>query len=105
MEMKNEITVNKNEIISRENSRKIAEFEKKIKELKEQEEELKKAILEEMEANNILKLETDELTISYVASFDKESFDSKRFREEHADMYDEYVKMTAVKPSIRIKVK
>jgi predicted phage-related endonuclease len=77
----------------------------KIKELKKQEDEIKKAILEEMENKNILKIDTDEVSISYIASSDRETFDTKKFREEHSDLYDEFVKFTPVKSSIRVKVK
>lgn len=77
----------------------------KIKELKKQEDKIKKAILEEMENKNILKIDTDEVSISYIASSDRETFDTKKFREEHSDLYDEFVKFTPVKSSIRVKVK
>lgn len=83
----------------------IAEFEKKIKELKAQEDELKEQILNEMQAHNLIKLETDDLVISYVDSYDKESFDKNKLKEDYPKLYDEYIKMSTVKPSIRIKVK
>lgn len=86
-------------------SNKIAEFERKIKELKEQEDRLKENILKEMEAKNIIKVESDDLMISYIAPTDRETLDSKRLKAEHQDLYDEYIKMTPVKSSIRIKVK
>lgn len=93
------------EILDPEVSKTIAEFEKQIKAIKEQEDNLKKAILEEMEQRQIVKMETPDLLISYVAPTDRETFDSKSFREEHQELYDDYVKMTPVKSSIRIKVK
>lgn len=86
-------------------SRLIADFENRIKELKEQEDELKSRILAEMEEKGLVKLETDDLTINYIASTDREDFDKKRFKEDNQDLYDEYVKMTPIKASIRIKVK
>ena len=86
-------------------SNKISEFEKKIKELKVQEDELKKNILNEMEEKGLLKLETDSLIISYVAPTERETFDSKSFRESNPDLYDDYVNFSPVKSSIRIKVK
>lgn len=86
-------------------SEKVADFERKIKLLKEEEDKLKEAILKEMEENQIIKLDTPELLISYVASTDRETFDSKTFKADHQDLYDEYVKMSPVKSSIRIKVK
>ena len=92
-------------LLNPETAEKIVRFETAMKRLKEQEDELKQAILAEMEAKNIIKLETDELAINYIATTDRETFDSKTFRSEHADLYDEYVKLTPVKASIRVKVK
>ena len=83
----------------------IAEFERQIKLIEDQQKRLKQAILEEMEAKNFIKIDTDVMTITYVAPTDREKFDSKKFREDHADLYDEYVSMIPVKSSIRIKVK
>jgi len=87
-----------------ETSKKIREFEKQVKLIKEQEDILKKRILEEMERKHIIKLESSELLISYIAPTDRETFDSKKFKQDHQDLYDEYVSMTPVKSSIRIKV-
>lgn len=92
-------------ILDTEVSKKVAEFEKAPKEIKEKEEKLKQNILSEMEIKNILKLETDDLTITYIAPAERETFDSKKFREENSDLYDEYVKFSPVKSSIRVKVK
>ena len=100
IKIENEIAILEPEV-----SEKIADFERQIKVIKEQEDNLKQAILEEMEANQIIKLDTPDILISYVASSDRETFDSKTFKADHQDLYDEYVKMTPVKPSIRIKVK
>ena len=59
-----------------------------------------------MEDKQILSLKDEEngLLISYVASSERETFDSKKLRENNPDLYDEYVKFTPVKSSIRIKV-
>ena len=86
-------------------SKQIYEFEKAMKELKEQEDELKKEILEEMEAKNIVKIDNGDFLISYVAPTERETFDSKAFKEEHQELYDEYIKFTPVKSSVRIKLK
>lgn len=83
----------------------LANFEKQVKEIKKKEDEVKSLVLEAMENNGIVKVETDALTINYIAKTDRETFDSKTFRKDHADLYDEYVKITPVKPSIRINVK
>lgn len=84
---------------------KIAEFEENARKIKEQEDALKAAILAEMERKGIIKLENDILTITYVAPTERESFDAKEFRQDCPDLYDEYVKFTHVKSSVRIKVK
>lgn len=92
-------------LLNPEISDKIADFEKKIKKLKEQEDLLKQTILEEMEAKGIVKIENDDLLINYIAPTDRETFDSKKLREDNPDLYDEYIKISKVKASIRIKVK
>lgn len=92
-------------LLDTEISKQIAEFERTIKEIEEKEKNLKQAILEEMENKNILKLENDDFIISYIAPSDRETFDSKAFKADHQDMYDEYIKMTPVKSSVRIKLK
>lgn len=86
-------------------SKKIAEFEKQVKEIKEKEDELKSLILEEMERKEIIKIENEDLIISYVSSTDREKFDSKKLKEDNQELYDQYITMVPVKASIRIKVK
>lgn len=83
----------------------IITTEQTIARLKKYQEGLKAAILVAMEENNLIKVETDNLAITYIAPTDRETFDSKRFREENPDTYDEYVRMSPVKSSVRIKVK
>lgn len=92
-------------VLAEEAVAKIVEFERMAKQIKEAEDNLKAAILKEMEEKNILSIDSPELKISYVAATQRETFDSKAFREDFADLYDEYVKLAPVKASIRIKVK
>lgn len=92
-------------VLDSETSQKIADFERTIKELTEKEKALKEAILKEMEQKNIIKLDTPEITITYVAENYKETFDTKLFKEQNPDLYDGYVRMTVTKPSLRLKVK
>lgn len=84
---------------------KIASLKKMQEELKNKEKELTDALIAEMESKNIIKIETDEMIISYIAPSDRETFDSKRFRADHADLYDDYVKMSPVKSSLRVKMR
>lgn len=92
-------------ILAPEISLQLAEFERKLKEIKEQEETIKQKILEAMEENNVVKLDTPDLSITYIAPTDRETFDTKTFRSENPEVYDAYVKMTPVKSTIRIKLK
>lgn len=94
----------KTALLNPEVSIKLAEFERMAKEVKAKQDELKQKILEEMESKGILSIKTPELTISYVAPTSRETFDSKTFRKDHPDLYDEYVGISLVKASVRMKV-
>lgn len=83
----------------------IVEIEKQIKDLKALQDSYKENLLKEMEENNVLKIDTEELSISYVAPSTRETLDSKKLKEDLPDIYDLYVKFTDVKSSLRIKVK
>ena len=65
----------------------------------------KKDIIEEMEANGIIKLENDKIVITYIQPTDRETLDGKALKAELPEIYDSYVKMSPVKASVRIKVK
>ena len=67
----------------------LAEFERMAKTIKAKQDELKQKILEEMESKGIVSIKSPELTISYVAPTTRETFDSKTFRKDHPDLYDE----------------
>lgn len=103
--MDNIITLGNESILAEGVSKKIAEYEKALKELKEKEDLIKESIKSEMEAKGIIKIENDDLLINYVAPTDRIAFDSARFKKEHPDIYDEYLRISPVKASIRIKVK
>lgn len=73
--------------------------------LKVKKDSLTLSLLEEMRNKGIKKIETPDVVISYIDESERETLDSKRFRTENPDLYDEYVKFTPVKASIRIKAK
>lgn len=99
------VTVENITLLNPEVSMALAKFEKQAKEIKAKQDELKQRILEEMEAQGIVKVETDDISITYVAPTNRETFDSKKFRKDNPDLYDEYVSISSVKASIRMKVK
>lgn len=73
--------------------------------IKEEVDNLKAAIMSEMVKKNIIKIDTDVLTVTYVGATTKETLDSKAIKTELPDIYDTYAKISPVKASLRIKVK
>ena len=62
-------------------------------------------IKEEMERRGILDLQIGKVKMTYVAGTIRQTFDSKKFREDDPDLYAVYLKDTVVKPSVRITIK
>jgi hypothetical protein len=75
------------------------------KELKEKKEKIREILLKEMEDKNILKLENENISISYKAPTERETFRTKDFKKDLPDLYDTYVEFTPVKSSLLIKIK
>lgn len=84
---------------------KIVSLEKQAKEIKKQQDSMKAEILDAMQKYGVVKLDNEFLKIALVPEHDAERFDSKTFKDENPDVYDMYVKISKVKPSIRITVK
>ena len=80
----------------------IEEEEKKVKDKKEK---IREILLKEMEEKNILKLESENISITYKAPTEKETFRTKDFKKDLPDLYDTYVEFTPVKSSLVIKIK
>lgn len=83
----------------------ITDFLKFVKDLKKKEETFKQMLLEEMEKNGVVKIQTPDLLISYVAPTDRETLDTKLLKTECPDVYDAYCRISAVAASVRIKLK
>lgn len=75
------------------------------KELKEKKEKIREILLKEMEDKNILKLENENISITYKAPTERETFRTKDFKKYLSDLYDTYVEFTPVKSSLLIKIK
>lgn len=67
--------------------------------------ELKAMMLAEMEAKGLTKVSNDEISITYIPETEAERFDSKRFRSEQEELYNQYVKFVPVKAQLRITKK
>ena len=100
IKVENELVLASDELINE--ALEIKFLEEKLKAKKDN---LTFTLLEEMKNKGIKKIETPDVIISYVDASERETFDTKQFREDNPDMYDEYVKFTPVKASIRIKAK
>ena len=84
---------------------KFIELEKMSKAIDEEKKKWRQAILEEMEQKNIVKLESDELTIKYKAPTYSEKFDSAALKKDDEALYNKYIKISPVKSSLLVKVK
>lgn len=92
-------------ILTPEAADQIARIDKVLRELNEKYSEIKAALLEEMKRADIIKIETEQLTINRIEETTRETFDSKALRKDDPDTFDKYVKITPVKASIRIKAR
>ena len=84
---------------------KLMKLEKAAKAIKAEQDKLKKELKEEMEAKNVIDIDYPLLKVTYVPEYDRETFDGKKFKADNPKLYDEYVSMTTVKSSIRVKIK
>ncbi len=100
---------NEKPILKEEMVLKIIEIEDKIKQLKSIQDDYKKEIMSAMEEKNVIKIldDTSGLSITYIeAKENLEKFNQVKFRDEHPDLFDEYVTLDGKKSAyITIKIK
>ena len=75
------------------------------KELKRKEEVIRETLLKEMEDKGIIKISDENISITYKAPTEKETFRTTQFKKDLPDLYDTYVEFTPVKSSLLIKIK
>ncbi len=83
----------------------MLEFEKKTKVLKEQQKEYRELLYKKMEENDIKKIDTGDIVITRVLPTVRKSVDSTKLKKEQPVIYDQYLKESTIKGSIRIKEK
>lgn len=103
--MDNSLVVIENNQLAPAFSAQYIEIKRAADKLNAQLEELKAEMLKAMEEKGILELSNEELKIRYVAPTEAERFDSKAFRADHEDIYNDYVKFVPVKSQLRITKK
>ncbi len=79
--------------------------ERIFKEAKSKREKLNEEIKKAMETLGIKKIDTDLGTITYIEASDDVRFNTKKFREKHPDVYDNYCMISPKKSSVRVKLK
>lgn len=83
----------------------IQGLKQQLQELEKQENEFKNIFIEKMKENNIKSFDLGNIKITYVAPTTRKSFDSKRFEMENKEVYEQYLKESNVKESLRITVR
>jgi len=76
-----------------------------FKQLEEQYKAMKNKLYQLMEEYDIKKWETDRVVITRVLPGKRKSFDSTRFKKEHPELAQQYIKVSPTAGSIRIKLK
>ena len=76
-----------------------------IAELEAKRDAMKKGLEDMFEQFGVEKWQTDAFTITRVKGSTRDTFDSKKFKEDNPELYAEYIRTSEVKPSIRIKLK
>lgn len=80
----------------------MMQFKTQAKLLEDQQKEYRDKLYQKMEENDIKKIDTGNIVITRVLPTERKSVDSKRLKEEQPDIYEEYLKVSKVKGSIRI---
>lgn len=78
---------------------------KRIAELTEEYNVIKGEILQKMVENKDKSFDTGNVLITVIAASDSKTFDSKKFKEEHGDLYDNYTKTTHKNESLKITLR
>lgn len=85
--------------------RALKSLEARKKELEAEETEIKEALIRKMEENGVKSIDNNLFKITYIDSYSKESIDTTRLKKEKPEIAAEYIKVSTVKPSVRITLK
>ena len=94
-----------NAVMSLEFMTHMLDVKDQLKKLKEIDDANNEMLLEAMEKHHLIKFENDAILVNYIAPTDRETFNTKKFKEENPDAYDHYCTMKPVKASVRVKAK
>ena len=83
----------------------LVNLEKLVKEKTDEMNNIKAGLCELMDKYNIKQYSSAHIQLTRVTPKPRVTFDQKKFKEEHADLFEQYTKTTEVKPSIRLTIK
>lgn len=83
----------------------VMEYKRMAEEYAQKYDELKAGMLKLMDKMGVKKYEGTHITITRKADSVRETFDTKAFKADHADLYNNYIKKSVTKGSITIKIK
>lgn len=94
------------DMVMAEQMKQISEYLRLSKACEEFADRIKEQVFNLMTEHNVTKWATSEgLTFSIVKGGERKTFDSKKFKEEHPEMIDDYMKVSVTKPSLRVTIK
>ena len=83
----------------------IVGIEEELSSLSEIQKGYKEKLKTAMRENGVKSWDAGRLRVSYTPSSQSKSFDSKKFQEEHPELYSKYVKSTTKVDSIRVTIR
>ena len=89
----------------RDNEMLLTSLARRIKALTDEYDSIKAQVLEQMLKHKDKSFDTGNLLITVMKPSTRESFDSKKFKEEHSDLYNQYIKTSQTKESLKLTLK
>ena len=83
----------------------VIQYLKNTRTAKDHYNRVRRAIKKEMIHNDLKSIESEHLSLAYSPKTYRVSFDVNRFREDYPELYEEYMRTTPVKDSVKIVIK
>lgn len=83
----------------------VKSIDAQLKKAKADAEKMRESIIASMKEIGISKFSNDSISISIVAPIERKTFDTEKFKMEHNELYNEYIKTSLTKESVRITIK
>lgn len=85
--------------------RSILTLERQLAELKAQDEAFRAMLMQAMEKGRVMSFESDRLRVAYVAPYNRTTLDSKAVQKKYPKVYDECLRTSTVKASVRLTLR